>query len=258
MRLMESELDYWSAKALLEWQVELGATEAMLDAPVDRYGLEEQKPKPARGVEATPVPVKPKEADPVAEAQKAAQAAQALPSLRAAMEAFEHCELKPGARNLVFADGQAGARVMVIGGAPGRDEDLEGRPFVGAAGRLLDKMLAAIDLSREKNVYITTVLPWRPPQNRDPLPVELAMLKPFLERHVALAQPDILVVMGDIACQAVLGKRGLSRLRGQWDQVWGKPVLPMLHPDDLIRQPHAKRQAWADLLALRARLNAQN
>ncbi len=255
---MESELDYWSAKALLEWQVELGATEAMLDAPIDRYALEDQRPKPARGAEAPAVPVKPKEVDPVEEAQKAAQGAQALPSLRAAMEAFEHCELKPGARNLVFSDGQAGARVMIIGEAPGRDEDLQGKPFVGRAGQLLDKMLAAIDLSREKNVYITNVLPWRPPQNRDPHPAEIAMLMPFLERHVALAQPDILVLMGNISCQAVLGKRGITRLRGQWDKAWGKPVLPMFHPAYLLRQPHAKRQAWADLLELRARLNTQN
>ncbi|MCG7627073.1 uracil-DNA glycosylase [Epibacterium sp. MM17-32] len=255
---MESELDYWSARALLEWQVELGATEVMMDAPIDRFGLEDQKPKAARAADAPPPPVKPKTIDPVAEATKAAQGADALPSLRAAMEAFEHCDLKRGARNLVFCDGQAGARVMIIGEAPGRDEDLQGKPFVGRAGQLLDKMLAAIDLSRDQNVYITNVLPWRPPQNRDPLPAEIAMLVPFLERHVALAQPDVLVLMGNISCQAVLGKRGITRLRGQWEQAWGKPVIPMFHPAYLLRQAHAKRQAWADLLELRARLNSLN
>ncbi|MFP3383395.1 uracil-DNA glycosylase family protein [Tritonibacter sp. SIMBA_163] len=255
---MESELDYWGAKALLDWQVELGATEAMLDAPIDRYGLQDQKPKPARATDAPPPPVRPKKIDPIAEATKAARAADALPSLRAAMEAFEHCDLKRGARNLVFADGQAGARVMIIGEAPGRDEDLEGKPFVGSAGQLLDKMLAAIDLSRDKNVYITNVLPWRPPQNRDPLPAEIAMLVPFVERHVALAQPDVLVLMGNISCQAVLGKRGITRLRGTWAEAWGKPVLPMFHPAYLLRQAPAKRQAWADLLELRARLNSLN
>jgi len=255
---MESELDYWGAKALLDWQVELGATEAMLDAPIDRYGLQDQKTKPARATDAPPLPVRPKKIDPIAEATKAARAADALPSLRAAMEAFEHCDLKRGARNLVFADGQAGARVMIIGEAPGRDEDLEGKPFVGRAGQLLDKMLAAIDLSRDKNVYITNVLPWRPPQNRDPLPAEIAMLVPFVERHVALAQPDVLVLMGNISCQAVLGKRGITRLRGTWAEAWGKPVLPMFHPAYLLRQAPAKRQAWADLLELRARLNSLN
>ncbi|VCU61791.1 Uracil-DNA glycosylase, family 4 [Tritonibacter mobilis] len=255
---MESELDYWSAKALLEWQVELGATEAMMDAPINRYELQDQKPKAARGAEAPPAPVKPKSVDPVAEAAKLAKSADALPSLQAALETFEHCDLKRGARNLVFSDGQAGARVMIIGEAPGRDEDLQGKPFVGRAGQLLDKMLAAIDLSRDENVYITNVLPWRPPQNRDPLPAEIAMLVPFLERHVALAQPDVLVLMGNISCQAVLGKRGITRLRGNWAQAWGKPVIPMFHPAYLLRQASAKRQAWADLLELRARLNSQN
>ncbi|GAB5430716.1 MAG: uracil-DNA glycosylase [Epibacterium sp.] len=255
---MESELDYWSAKALLEWQVELGATEAMMDAPIDRYALEDQKPKPARAADTPPTPVKPKTVDPIAEAAKLAKTAQALPSLRAALEQFEHCDLKRGARNLVFSDGQAGARVMIIGEAPGRDEDLQGKPFVGRAGQLLDKMLDAIDLSREKNVYITNVLPWRPPQNRDPLPAEISMLVPFLERHVALAEPDILVLMGNISCQAVLGKRGITRLRGTWSEAWGKPVIPMFHPAYLLRQAHAKRQAWADLLELRARLNSLN
>ncbi len=255
---MESELEYWSAKALLEWQVELGATEAMLDAPIDRFALEDQKPKAARGGQAPstpPAPVRQKKIDPVAEASKAAGSADALPALKAALAAFEHCDLKRGARNLVFSDGQPGARVMVIGEAPGRDEDLEGRPFVGRAGQLLDKMLAAIDLSRDSNVYLTNVLPWRPPQNRDPLPGEIAMLVPFLARHVALAQPDVLVLMGNLSCQAVLGKRGITRLRGHWAEAWGKPAIAMLHPEDLLRKGQAKRQAWADLLALKARLS---
>ena len=191
-------------------------------------------------------------------AQKAAQAAATLPALQEALEAFSHCDLKRGARNLVFCDGRARARVMVIGEAPGRDEDLQGKPFVGRAGQLLDRMLNAIDLDRSKNVYITNVLPWRPPQNRDPLAEEIAMMVPFLQRHVELAQPDFLVLMGNISCQAVLGKRGITRLRGTWDQIWGKPVLPMFHPAFLLRQPHQKRAAWADLLSLKARLSALN
>ena len=251
---MESALDYWSARALLDWQVELGATEAIGDVPVDRYQLEIAAPK-AKANQA-PVPVKPKEVDPAEVAQKVARAATGLPSLRAALAEFEHCELKKGARNLVFSDGQAGARVMIIGEAPGREEDREGRPFVGRAGQLLDKMLAAIDLSRDSNVYITNVLPWRPPQNRDPLPGEIAMMQPFVQRHVELAKPDILVLMGNISCQAVLGQRGITRLRGEWQQVWGKPVLPMFHPAYLLRQPQAKRAAWADLLEIKARLGS--
>lgn len=241
--------------------MELGATEALCEEPVNRYDLEQPAPKSktAQAPGAAPEPpAKPKPVDPVVVARTAAKAASALPSLQAAMAAFDHCDLKRGARNLVFSDGQAGARVMVIGEAPGRDEDIQGKPFVGRAGDLLDKMLGAIDLSRDKNVYITNVLPWRPPQNRDPLPAEIAMMEPFLQRHVELAQPDILVLMGNISCQAVLGKRGITRLRGQWEQAWGKPVMPMFHPAYLLRQPHQKRAAWADLLEIKARLAKQN
>lgn len=254
---MESALDYWSARALLEWQVELGATEAFSDAPVDRYALEDPAPAAKPGAAAAPPP-KPKEIDPVEEARKAARAAPALPALRAALEDFSHCELKRGARNLVFSDGRAGARVMIIGEAPDRDEDRQGTPFAGQVGGLLDQMLDAIGLARTENVYLTNVLPWRPSQGRDPLPAEIAMMQPFLERHVALAEPEILVLMGNVACQAVLGKRGISRLRGQWAQAWGKPVLPMFHPETLLRQPHQKRMAWADLLELKARLGSAN
>ncbi|MEM1234343.1 MAG: uracil-DNA glycosylase, partial [Pseudomonadota bacterium] len=122
------------------------------------------------------------------------------------------------------------------------------------AGQLLDKMFAAIGMSRTEDVYITNLLPWRPPQNRDPKPDEVAMMMPFLRRHIALAQPQILIAMGNHSCMALLGKKGITRLRGQWHEAEGVPVLPMLHPAYLLRQPHAKRDAWEDLLALKARL----
>ena len=248
---MESVEEHIAARALLEWQVELGADEAIGDVPVDRYGLPEKVVAP-KSVAA--VPVTPDKADPVAVARAAAEAAGSLADLRAAMAGFELCELKRGARQLVFCDGVAGARVMIIGEAPGRDEDREGRPFVGRAGQLLDRMLAAIDLSREASVYIPHVMPWRPPQNRDPSKEEIALMLPFLARHVALAAPEFIVVMGNIACDAVLGRRGITRMRGNWDEAFGKPVLPMFHPAYLLRTPAAKREAWADLLALKARL----
>ncbi|WP_293576214.1 uracil-DNA glycosylase [Phaeobacter sp.] len=253
---MESGLDYHSARALLAWQIELGATDAICDAPVNRYELEARQPKPA-APQAEATPPRPKEVDPVEVAARAAAAATDLAGLKAALAGFEHCELKRGARNLVFSDGRPGARVMVIGEAPGRDEDLAGRPFVGKAGQLLDRMLAAIGLSRQDNVYITNVLPWRPPQNRDPLPAEMAMMKPFLERHVALAQPDLLIAMGNFSCEALLGKRGITRLRGTWTEAMGKPVMPMFHPAFLLRQPVQKRAAWSDLLDVKARLDGQ-
>ncbi|MDK3017245.1 uracil-DNA glycosylase [Pseudodonghicola flavimaris] len=259
---METQIDFHTARALLEWQVELGVTDAIGDQPVNRYDLPDQHRPPRTAQVAAdqpgqgaPMPMaKPKGPDPVAEARAAARAAGDLDALQAALAAFDHCELKRGARNLVFADGVRGAPVMIIGEAPGRDEDREGRPFVGRAGQLLDRMLAAIGLSRAENVYITNVLPWRPPQNRDPRPDEIAMMTPFLERHVALSAPKAIVLMGNISCQAVLGKRGITRLRGQWQQAMDKPVLPMFHPAYLLRQPSAKRMAWADLLELQAKL----
>ncbi len=257
LSVMESALDYHTARALLDWQIELGATDAIGDAPVDRYALPDTAPKSKKPTAVQTAPEKPKPIDALAIADSVAKAAGSLDQLRAAMDAFDHCDLKRGARQLVFADGTPGARVMIIGEAPGRDEDREGKPFVGRAGQLLDRMLSAIELNRAENVYITNVLPWRPPQNRDPKPEEIGMMKPFLERHVALAKPEVLVVMGNISCQAVLGKRGITRLRGQWDQAWGLPVIPMFHPAYLLRQPPMKRQAWADLLELKARLEGK-
>ncbi|EPX85087.1 uracil-DNA glycosylase, family 4, partial [Rubellimicrobium thermophilum DSM 16684] len=188
----------------------------------------------------------------------AAAAAADLAALAAAMEALAD-PLKPGARRFVFADGTPGAPLMVVGEAPGREEDIEGRPFVGAAGRLLDRMLAAIGRDRAdpdpaRAVYITNVLPWRPPGNRTPTPEEIARWSPFLRRHVELAAPRVLLILGNTPAQALLGRGGITRLRGQWQTVLGRPALPSFHPSFLLRQPEAKREAWADLLALQARL----
>ncbi|MCG6885296.1 MAG: uracil-DNA glycosylase [Silicimonas sp.] len=246
-------MGYWEMRAALEWQVSMGADEAILDAPVDR--TVQPEPVAATPTEAEVVP----KVDAVAVAADLTKGADSLEALRAAMEAFDLCELKLGAKQLVFADGQPGARVMIVGEAPGRDEDLQGKPFVGRAGQLLDLMFGHIGLSRETPdretaLYITNVLPWRPPQNRDPKPDEMAMMLPFLKRHVELIGPDVIVAMGNHACQALLGRRGITRLRGTWSEAMGVPVLPMFHPAYLLRTPEAKREAWADLLALKARL----
>ncbi len=265
---MESPLTSETALASLSWQIELGATEAIGDAPVNRYDLPDKAAQPAARPPAqpattheiaAPATTAPADGDPVADAQAAAATATTLDALRAALGTYPHCNLKRGARNLVFADGDPAARVMIIGEAPGRDEDLQGRPFVGRAGQLLDRMFAAIGLSRgdanpETALYITNISPWRPPQNRDPSAEEIAMLRPFMARHVALVAPDLVVLMGNVSCDAGLGRRGITRLRGQWAQAYGKPALPMFHPAYLLRNPSAKREAWADLLALKARL----
>jgi DNA polymerase len=255
---MESALDWHSAFALLDWQVDLGADEAIGDTPVDRFAMAEEAPKKTNPK--TPVQVVQRvEPDATDIARQAATAATSLDTLRAAMEAFDHCALKRGARSLVFADGNPSARVLILGEAPGRDEDRAGRPFVGRAGQLLDRMLGAIDLDRtadtaDKAVYITNVLPWRPPQNRDPEAEEIAMMLPFVQKHIELVNPDFVVLMGNIACRAGLGKQGILRLRGNWAEAFGRPALPMTHPAYLLRQPHAKREAWSDLLSLKARL----
>ncbi len=259
---MEST-DFHRDLALLEWQIELGATEAIADAPVNRYEVPTQAPKtPAAAAPppAAPLPRGPQATatvDAVAEAEASAAACATLEELRAAIDAFPHCELRKGARNMVFSDGQPGARVMLVGEAPGREEDRAGRPFVGRAGQLLDRMFAAIEMGRDDAaapLYITNVLPWRPPQNRDPRPDEIAMMRPFLMRHIALAKPQVLVLIGNWSCVTLLGQRGITRLRGTWTEAAGLPALPMFHPAYLLRSPEFKREAWADLLSLKAHL----
>lgn len=252
--------DWHAALAALAWQVEAGVDEVIGDAPVNRYELATEARKPATArAESQPLAGPVVAGDPVAGAAALAATAHTLDELRAAMDAFDLCELKRGARNLVFADGNPKARVLVLGEAPGAEEDRLGRPFVGRAGQLLDRMFAAIGLSRTSPdpgaaLYITNVLPWRPPGNRDPEPGEIAMLRPFVERHIALVDPQVIVVMGNTPLFALTGGKGILRARGTWTTALGKPLLPMTHPAYLLRNPAAKREAWADLLALQARL----
>lgn len=258
--------DWHASLAALAWQVEAGVDEVIGDEPVNRYALVAEAPRlaPLRtpAAEALPSrtgPVADPVANPVAVACSVADAATTLEDLRAAIAGFDMCELKRGARNLVFADGNPKARVLILGEAPGAEEDREGRPFVGQAGQLLDKMFAAIGLSRTSAdsataLYITSVLPWRPPANRDPEPGEIAMMRPFALRHIALVDPAVIVVMGNTPLDVLTGHRGILKARGNWLQALGKPLLPMTHPAYLLRNPAAKREAWADLLSLQARL----
>lgn len=276
-------LGWQAALAALAWQVDLGVTEVIGDAPINAYDLPDRAQwqatpqavavprrsaaRPPAGPAAAPyVPTVSAEDRAAAQADAAVAAAQAaaadaptLDALHEALARYDHCELKKGARNLVFADGLPGARVLILGEAPGRDEDMQGKPFVGAAGQLLDRMFAAIGLSRGSSdpataLYITNVMPWRPPANRDPTPEEIAMMRPFVERHIALARPQIVVAMGNTPCAALLGAKGILRLRGHWTEALGLPVMPMTHPAYLLRNPAAKREAWADLLDIQAKL----
>ena len=254
--------------ALLVWYLEAGVDEAIGETAVDRFAASvapspPERPKPAsslarpRGIPRQPAPPAPAASQ--EEAIRTAAACRSLTDLRAALEAFDGCSLKHMAMNTVFADGVAGAPVMLVGEAPGADEDRQGKPFVGAAGRLLDRMLAAIDLDRRKNAYISNILPWRPPGNRKPTPVETALCLPFIRRHIELARPRILVLLGGTAASTLLETtRGITRLRGRWMRFEtpeiSLPCLPMFHPAYLLRTPQAKAAAWQDLLALAARL----
>ena len=232
----------------------IGAAPAL--PPLQEPKREEPRVAP-RPVIAAPSLVVPDEAA-VTRARDDARQAHDLGALRAKLEAFEGCALKFTATKLVFDDGNPNAKIMFVGEAPGRDEDLDGRPFVGRAGQLLDKMLKAIDLDRTQ-VYIANVIYWRPPGNRTPTPMESEICRPFIERQIEIVNPDILVFLGNVSTKCLLPKAdGILRMRGNWTE-WTSPsgrtfpVLPTLHPAYLLRQPAQKRLAWRDLLSLKSK-----
>ncbi len=223
-------------------------------------------PPPSRDVRPQQPPVVTPRALPTAspdaaetEARRIARQAVDLPALEAALRAFDGCALKATAKSLCFYRGVAPARVMFIGEAPGRDEDIAGRPFVGRAGQLLDRMLAAIGLS-ESNVHITNIVYWRPPGNRTPTPQEAQICRPFLERQIELVAPDFLVLLGGAAAKHLLDMPdGILKLRGKWRDVEvasrRMKAMATLHPAYLLRTPAQKRLAWRDLLALASALD---
>lgn len=256
---------------LLKWYVEAGVDEALADSPVDHLAAAPRQPDPPARTTAPPAPApsatphRPS-ADLVSRdetartARAAAEAAGNLDELRAALADFDGCALKETAKSLVFADGAAGARLMFVGEAPGAEEDRHGVPFVGPAGKLLDRMLAAIGLER-RDVYITNILPWRPPGNRSPTDAEIAACLPFIERHIELVKPQILILVGGTSAKTLLKTtQGIMRLRGRWHDYQSPglssplPARPLLHPAYLLRQPAQKRETWIDLLEIRKRL----
>jgi len=193
-------------------------------------------------------------------ASAAAQSANTLEELQASLGSFDGCALKATAKSTVFADGNPEAQLMVIGEAPGSDEDRKGVPFVGVSGKLLDGMLQAIGLTRD-NTYITNIIPWRPPGNRNPTPEEVGLCAPFLERHVALINPEVILMVGGLSAKTLLNRsEGITRLRGRWEKVSLPgldsyiPAMATFHPAYLLRSPHQKRLAWRDLLAVKEKL----
>jgi uracil-DNA glycosylase len=250
---------------LLAFYLEAGVDCALTDAPVDRLadphlippGNENAAPAPLKP--AAPIPAVRREAALAPEAailsaREAARTAPTLEELRGLLEDFEGCALKSTATRLVFADGNPRARIMLVGEAPGREEDLEGLPFVGRSGKLLDRMLAAIGLDRT-SVYIANVIPWRPPGNRTPTPQETQICLPFIQRQIELVNPDVLVTLGNPSTQTLLGTReGIMKTRGKWfDYDTGTRVIRALatfHPAYLLRSPSYKRMAWQDLRAI--------
>ncbi len=247
-------------RAALDWQIELGADEAISETFQDRT-LAPPPPKPAVAVAGKPAAAV--ATDPAPLTRDIAAKCPDLQSLKAAIAAHPH-PLKDGARTCVFADGNPAARIMIVGEAPGRDEDLQGLPFVGRSGQLLDKMLAAIGLDRKSDdpanaVYIANILPWRPAANRTPSVDEANEFMPFIDRHIALIDPALVITMGNVSTKTLLDtKTGIMKMRGKWTEAalggTTRPVLPMLHPAYLLRQPQDKRHAWADLLSLKAKI----
>jgi len=265
--------DREAALALLRWYVEMGADEAIGVEAADRLApppVSMPAPAaaaPARGPSPRPVAASPPPAltesqgEAAQSARRLASSADSVAALAALVAGFDGCPLKRTATNTVFTDGNPAAPVVIIGEAPGAEEDRIGRPFVGRAGQLLDRMLAAIDLDRS-GVLITNVVYWRPPGNRTPTAAEIASCLPFVFRLIALVHPKVLVLSGGTAAGALLPPgQGITRLRGRWFDLavpgLDQPVstLPMFHPSFLLRTPERKRETWRDLLSLRARLD---
>jgi DNA polymerase len=231
-----------------------GGAAAVMEAPPPRPRALPLSPPPPRAH--TVAPPAPDAA--VMAAREAARRAASLEALREILERFDGCALKNTATRLVFADGNPQARVMFVGEAPGREEDLEGLPFVGRSGKLLDRMMAAIGLDR-RSAYIANIVPWRPPGNRTPTPQEAAICLPFTQRQIELADPDVLVCLGGPAAAALLGVRdGILKTRGRWFTYHTGTreirAIATFHPAYLLRQPLQKRLAWRDFLAIQRAL----
>lgn len=261
-----------SARELLAFYAEAGVDALVGEEPVNRFAdnaapTGQAAPSVRPAIAAMPAslefkgrmnPAPPAPDAAAMAAREAARSAKTLDELRALLDKFEGCALKATAKQLVFADGNPAAKVMFVGEAPGRDEDIEGLPFVGRSGKLLDRMMAAVGLDR-KTAYIANIIPWRPPGNRTPTPQESQICLPFIQRQIELANPDILVCLGGPSAQTLLGiKEGILKSRGRWFPYQTETreirAIATLHPAYLLRQPLQKRLAWRDFLAIKKAL----
>jgi uracil-DNA glycosylase len=253
--------------AVLRWHLEAGVDETIGEGPLNRYvgvapgilaattALPTTTSVPRPVVALAPAAVRPTSAH-------LAQGCKTLDELKAALQAYDGCALKTFATNTVIADGQSNARVMVIGEAPGEDEDRQGLPFVGVSGKLLDRMLASVGLDRTKNVYITNIVFWRPPGNRKPTSDEIVQCLPFVQRQIEILDPALLLLIGGPSASTLLANpQGITKIRGKWLD-YKTPGLPRpipamatFHPAYLLRSPQQKRLAWRDLLMFRRRFD---
>lgn len=289
--MSSSPLDPATLRDLLAFYADAGVDAALEEMPQDRFNVpppaqsvpptvqsvpQQQASGPNHGTRSGLVPpVREMPAAPVTQfaghvavpdeaqalrARELAREAKTIDELREILGEFAGCNLKLTAKNLVFSDGAPGADLMLVGEAPGRDEDIEGKPFVGRSGKLLDRILAAIGRDRT-SAYISNVIPWRPPGNRDPSPMETEICRPFIERHIELARPKVLVTLGNPSTKLLLNtKTGIMRMRGTWAvHVTAEgleiPTMPTLHPAYLLRNPAHKKLAWQDFLEVRMKLN---
>lgn len=258
--------------AHLQWYLDSGVDECMGEVSVDRFALSEhvsspaEKPPSDTGQPSSSGPIqKPRAAQMVPneqiidQAKKLAQSCNSLSELEAALKDFNGCSLKKTATHTLFADGNPDSSIMVIGDAPGAEDDRKGKVFCGPGGDLLDKMFGAINLNRQDHLYLTHLLPWRPPGNRKPTDSEVAICLPFIRRHIELFNPQLIILMGGLPASSLLGEDlTITRLRGKWKKypVMDKdaPAMALYHPAYLLRQPQGKADAWKDLLAIKARL----
>ena len=241
-------------KAVLDWWEVSG-----VDTPV----IAPARPKPQQAQPPDPEikPSQPMPAPAAALSSESVSNIKTLDQLRKAISDFDAGEISDHARQAVISRGNPEAEVMVIGEAPGRDEDIQGKPFVGRSGQLLDRILASIGLN-EDNIYITNVVYWRPPGNRNPTPEELVKCLPFTQKHIELIDPKIIVLVGGVSFSALTGMTGIMKNRGQWTKLSANgrdiPTLPIYHPAFLLRQPALKKDAWRDMLSLREKIGALN